>query len=414
MKKALFVLVAAVAMLGLMSCTALFGTKPAATSDVSTWWVKGSWDGWKGGADGSADPGDGSRHFFKIDAANSKLVTYAVTGLTGAGGAFVLSAPDGTIYRAPSTATLVPGTGTTFVTKATAGSADAAYYALYTSYTIQVNITVPTAPVVTLVAGTTATTPATFAALSAALVIAGDQFTSAWDETKVPGVVNATAGTVTFDMTVIKPSGGFYIKGLDGYMKFPALAVPSTTAAAAATTGLYNNYDSNATLTIDTTKVGKKSVYSIVVTIDPAATSIPNKYKVAVSLKTLVAETTPSTWTSLPWTAVFVPGTISSWTAGSFGVATQTTTTSNIWTYKFTAAATDAQFKIVPANAWGLDLGFADIVAGTTGTGVQTLVNTGGNIAFTAVVGTAYTITVDFTAADFGVTGTPKVTVTTP
>jgi hypothetical protein len=390
MKKASFLFLALIAMFGLVSCeliTSMFGGTKTPTSDLSDWKVKGSFDGW-------------TLHQFTIDAANAKLLSYSYTGLANVDYEFVVVDPAGVEHKYNSITNVADNAaGVVMGTTTGATAINLSFTALKTSYTIKLDITTAATPSVTLVPGATTATPYTFAELAAGLKIKGDQFWSgaaAW--TEVAGTSDSTAKTVTWTgLAATIKAGSFGFSSLDGFLKGVSIAAPSaagtpTTAVNIDTTGNTNN----ATVT---GIADKNDVYSVVVTIDPTKSIENGKYKVSVSLTTLVAGGWPRI---LPANIYFVGALdgitgMTAWDATDAGrksVAVDATTKKAALT--FTPATANWQkfkFALEASAGWAGLIGYAEIDQ-TNSTGVS---DDGGNMQFQAATGTAYTVTADFT-----------------
>jgi len=420
MKKASLALLTMIAMLSLMGCSViadLFGggtTTP--TVQYSQWWVKGSFDGWKGGDDGSADPTDGSRHFLAINELNNKILTFEITGLYKQDYDFVVCGAGtgannagGTVYQvAAASATLAANTAVPLAAKNEPTTANMKITAAFTSYTVQVDITNATAPTVKIIPGTVASSYYTAAELAAGLKIKGNQFTIGWTDTV--GIFDSTTNTVTWDLTASSKTGEFGFTSLAGFLKGATVASPTTagTAAAAVVLGTTGN---NCQIT---GIPNNDSVYTIAVTITPPSAISTAVYSMVVTLKTV--GTTP--WAFATPAAVYFPGSITTWIgSGATDAANaQATITGTVASFTFTAADATPQFKIVDAWNWnGLNLGFGGIEVDTTGIAIistDTTTPANGNITFAATAGSKYTITADFSTTAWTTSGTgPKVKV---
>ncbi|QEN03981.1 hypothetical protein EW093_04450 [Thiospirochaeta perfilievii] len=274
MKKILQLLTSLLLLVAMFSCdNSTSGTTFDSTSD---WWVKGSFDGWKDSVD------DETRHFFTIDEVDNNILTYEVTGLYTLDYEFVLVDAAGTEWKAPTATTAVSDTALTFVS---AENANATFTAAFTTYTIKVDITDAEAPSVTIEAGSTAATAPTFEVLADNLIFKGGIFDSNW--TAQTGVLDATAKTVTYDdLTIVSNSGEFGIDGIDGW--FEGLTIDSPTVEGESTTPANFLKSGGNSKLINVPKVD--SVYTVVITIDPEATNIEEKYSIAFTLKTLGTE----------------------------------------------------------------------------------------------------------------------------
>ena len=408
MKKIAFAAMALAALVAFMGCDTGSNTKKDPAVTYSDWQIKGSFNDW-------------SLNKLVVDEIDANKLTFEISGLYNDANVpllyeFVLVNPSNVEYKilgASGTVTEVtPGTAFTFGDSAATGSttkANAGFEAIKASYTLTVDITDPAAPELNLVAGDTDATPVTDAVLLEKLQIKGNQFSEingvavgAWTGTS--GTVSGS--TMTWDVLVDNKGGTFGFNSMNNFLKGVSPDVSALTAGGAATAeaSLSNSTGDNCSMT-GMPKDG--SVYTIVVTVDVTKSVAEGRYSMTVALKTLGTED----WAYEAWTALYLPGagfTGATWDAGSFLAGT---VASGVGTASLTASDTAVQFKIVPEDAWGKDVGFAGI---TVGTGSVALSSAGGNIGFTAVSGTTYTVTVDFTTAEYISSGIPTVTVVAP
>ncbi len=393
MKKAMLLLLAAVTLLGFVAC-------PNPTVDpvdlTSDWKIKGSFDSW-------------AEHNFTMDELDNNILTYKYTGLRNEDYEFVLMNAAGGELKYSTTDNVAVNTPFTM----NSGTENASFKATTVEVTVTVDISAPDAPVVTLVTSGAAATPYSAAELAAGLFIKGDMFTIGWTNTAGTFVDNGDGtGTVTFtDLAVnaatARTSGSFGFDSRHGFLKDATIVSPTVEGNSAAAVGLVTTGDN----CVITDIPNSDSVYTIVITLNENGVTVAEKYSMVVTLQTLGT----TAWVDIaPWADVYIAGNsaeFGSWTAGSFGHATETGVDTDVWTYTFDATVTAEEFKVAPGNAWGGDIGFANIL--TTGSPIA-LSSAGGNIAFTAVIGTSYTITVDFTPASYAIDGKPLVTVATP
>ncbi len=282
MKKLLQLLTALLMLVALVGCD-MFGSDSDSDADaddtvpaslVSTWWVKGSFDGWADSVDA------GTRHFFTKDELNNNILTYEVTGLYTLDYEFVIANGDKE-WKAPEATTTVSDTAVVFVD---ADYANATFTAAKTSYTITVDITDPAAPSVTIVAGATDSIVPDFAKLSSDLKIKGSAFDPSWGE--IVGVADAAAKTVTFaDLTMSSTSCEFGFSSTDGFLNAVDTTITHTaqddiTAAIA----LVKEGGSNISIA-DVPK--SDSLYTVVVTIDDTLAVDAGRYTMTVELSTI-------------------------------------------------------------------------------------------------------------------------------
>lgn len=437
MKRFALAAVAAIALLGLVGCD-VFGstdkkTTPGATTYTfpsgtgtggtasTTWWIKGAFDGWKGGDDFAAAPvsTDASypRHYLESDALNPNLLALpasVVTGLTQSPTAFVLinevtKVKYDFVYTA-DVSMLADNVPYTLVDNAAKlGSFDPAFIPTATTYSILVDVAKPTAPVIKLAPGATAVTPIatpTVADLAAGLKIKGDQFSIGWNDTA--GTLSGNVVTFNLKMTdsSVTPTakgsktGAFgFQSAVDGFLKTDTvLTSPSALNGALAAVNVTPRAANNI-------KIGsipfQDSEYKIAVTIDPTKGAYSGRYSMVVTLSAVGSVAWPG-----PPAAIYFVGKLegaagmTTWNEFDTGRAMVTLTGDKaVLTYTATASG-EQQFKwAVSAGAgWnGLIGDGAPVAYDNTGTNVA-LSGSGGNIVFTAITGTTYTITVDYSA----------------
>jgi hypothetical protein len=398
-----------ITLLGVAACTSPTSNKTTTSAaSLSSWQIKGSTDGW-------------SLHQLTIDQLTSTKLTYTMATPYAVNYQFVLVGPTtaGALGADPaqkfdfnvSAASANVTNNTAFVMQntATAGFGNnVAFTATATTYTVTVDITNPAAPSVTLVPGTTAAAVVTNAVLLAQLQLKGNEFSqingatvAAW--TAADGTVSG--GTISWDVLVDNKLGSFGFNSLDGWLSGPQVVSPTVAGTSATVANAVSNGSANAAIT-SPPKSG--SVYTISITPDVTSTSTTARYPMTITLKTL----STTNWAFAAWTSTYLVG-----SGAEFGTWTPTTgvamtNASGVFTKQITATGTAEQFQLIPtAVDWTGQLGFAAIVADATG---LALTNSGGNIAFTAAIGTTYTITVDFTTAAYIANGTPTVKVVTP
>jgi len=392
---------AALAMITLLAFTGcdLFGAKeetkktaPVATLST-TWWIKGSFDGWK---DSGAD-----KHWLTVDSANN--LSFVVSNLYAIDYEFVLV--NGTTEVKYNSATNVtPDTqftmgGTTDNVKWTAAKS---------SYKVAVDITTPAAPKVTLVSGAAAANAVTNAMLIAKLQIKGNQFSqidgvavAAWTATN-PTTANTTATSVSWDILVDNYGGEFGFNALEGFVKSTAIDVSALAAAGNVTatgTELTSAAATNVSLS-NTTKNG--STYTVKVTVDATKLIGAGRYVLTTTLKTLSA----TSWVFTPWTAVVING---NWDGTTWLEGQAATNSAGVWTKQITAGTTTVNFK--PGKTGWSDS--TNRVTQDAGSIALSGIAGGGNLSFTAVSGTTYTITVSF-GGTFTSDNMPVVKVVTP
>lgn len=399
MKKIFIVLFSLVALFGFMSCDQGTTEDPAAVAETTTddaldftlltasttWWMKGSFDGWK---DSGAD-----KHWFAVDAADANILTYKITSLRALDYEFVLV--NGTTEMKYSTADNVSA-NTQFVMDVTgAAGINASFTAATVSYLVRVDITDPAAPKVTLVPSTTASTAYSEAELAAALKIKGDAFSIGWTDTA--GTYDAVAKTVSFDVTMNNKNGSFGIQALEGFVKCDPVASPATAGVTSTAVELTTTAANNISIT---TPPKKNSVYTVTVAIDTTKAINAGRYMMTIAIKTMgTAE-----WAFAAPAAIYLVGTVNGWAHAAF-----TTYAAGVGNTEWTATIVDPEFKLTPAANW--DNGEFNINTIVVDAASLPLTGTGG-IKFTAVVGSTYIIAVDFTTAVYIADGKPTVKVT--
>jgi hypothetical protein len=397
----------------------LFGSTsnatPAAGSNLSQWWIKGSFDNWTGVADQDAITAANSDkvHYLTIDSLNPKLLTYEISvpaGLKTFTYQFVVmndgAAGSRINFQASSATAMANNANYTLVASTTAGATNANFVATATTYTVQVDITTPAAPVVKLIPGATASVHYTAAELASGMKVAGGKLSMGWTETA--GVFDGVNTVTWTNVGTTDKSSPVYFHADAGYFKAPADVVSPTTLNGTVTAALSGSNDFNLTGV-----PYSDSKYKFDVIIDPTATSFGQAFTFKATLTTVGT----ANWAFTPWTTAYFVGSdstvVGDWGLPNAGPFTVTATTaSNIATLHITPASTETlQFKIVPEAAWGKDIGFAgiDVAAGSL-----PLSSSGGNIAVDLTGGTSYTITVDFSTANYIANGVPTVKVVTP
>lgn len=428
---------ATIALLGLAGCDVLGSTEkkttPGATTYTfpsgtgtggtpsTTWWIKGSFDSWKGGDDFAAAPAstDGAypRHYLESDALNPNLLALpasVVKDLTQSPAAFVLinevtKVKYDFVYTS-DVSMLADSVPYTLVNSADKlGSFDPAFVPTATTYSILVDVAKPTAPVIKLAPGATAVTPIatpTVADLAAGLKIKGDQFSIGWTET----AGTLSGNTVTFNLKMTDSSGATVAKGsktgafgfqstADGFLKTDA-TVTSPSALNGVTTAV--NVSPRAANNI---KIGsipfQDSEYKVAVTIDPTKGAYSGRYSMVVTLSAVGSVAWPG-----PPSSIYFVGKLqgaagmTEWSEADTGRALVTLADNKaVLTYTATASG-EQQFKwaLSAGAAWAGLIGHgAPVAYDNSGTNV-TLSGGGENIIFTAVSGTTYTITVDYSA----------------
>lgn len=413
MKKIAFAAMALAALVGFMGCdTGSNGETDDPAVTYSSWWIKGSFDSWS----------DSPKHYFIVDEIDANKLTFEITGLYKHSTIpivyqFVLVNPEGVEYKiegaSGAVTSVTPGTAFTLGDSAATGSttlANAGFEAAMSSYTVTVDITTATAPSVNLVAGSAAAPEVTNEVLIEKLAIKGNQFSAingtavdAW--TATAGTAGAT--TMAWDVLVDNKNGEFGFNSIDGFLKDATIDVSALTegGAASAADVLSNSTGSNCKLT-GMPKAG--AVYTLTVTVDTTKTVAEGRYSLTAALKT--ASTTD--WAFEIPAEIYITGSVTGdWSEADDDVLRPAlAVASNQATYAFTADATGKEiFKIslTADSGWDGLIGFGGVV--TTGTTVA-IYDDWGNIAFDAVSGTEYTITVDF-SGDYTATGKPLVTI---
>lgn len=409
MKKIALAAMALAALVGFMGCDTGSNKDEGTAVTYSEWQIKGSF-------------GDWATSKLVVDEIDSNKLTYEISGLYNDANVpllyeFVLMNPDNVEYKiegANGTVTEVtPGTAFTLGDSAAAGSttkANVGFEAVKASYTLTVDITDPAAPELNLIAGSTDATPITNAILLERLQLKGNQFSEI--NGVAVGAWTGTAGTITgttmaWDVLVDNMGGEFGFNSMNNFLKgvSPDVAALTAGGAATASANLSNTTGGNCTMT-GMPKDG--SVYTISVTVDVTKSVADGRYAMTVALKTLGTDD----WVFAAPANVYITGDVT----GGWNEADDDTlrpalpVSSNTATYTCTASATGKKiFKIaLKANAgWGGLIGYSGVV--TTGSTVA-IYDSDGNIAFDAVSGTEYTITVDFTGA-YTSTGKPLVTI---
>lgn len=409
MKKIAFAAMALAALVGFMGCDTGSGTDGGSAVTYSDWQIKGSFNDW-------------ALQKLVVDEIDANKLTFEISGLYNDANVpllyeFVLVNPDNVEYKIEgadkSVTEVTPGTAFNLGDSAAAGSttmANVGFEAVQSSYTVTVDITDAAAPEVNLVAGSVAAIPVTNDVLLSKLQIKGNQF-SEINGTAV-GSWTGTAGTIdgatmTWDVLVDNLGGEFGFNSMNNFLKGVSPDVSALTAGGAATASanLSNSTGSNCSMT-GMPKDG--SVYTVVVTVDSTKSVADGRYAMTVALKTLGTDN----WVFAAPANVYITGDVT----GGWNETDDATlrpampVTADVATYTYTASATGKQiFKIaLKADAgWGGLIGYNGIV--TTGTTVA-IYDSDNNIAFDAVSGTAYTITVNFTGA-YTSTGKPLVTI---
>jgi hypothetical protein len=395
MKRASFLLLAIIAMFGLVSCeliSSMFGAKPAATTQYSEWWIKGSFDAWA----------DTPHHFLAIDELNAKKLTFVIDNLYPIDYEFVLVSPGATSattddveVKYSTDDNIAPDTQVTMT-----GTKNASFTAAKKSYTVTVDITDAAAPKMTLVSGSVAVLALTEAVLASNLKVKGDQFSIGWTETA--GTYTAATKTVSWDLTASSLTGTFGFSSLDGFLKGVTFTSPATAGACTTADTLSTTASGNATIK----SIPKKdSVYTVSVLLDAAATTVATKYKVSIALKTVGT----TAWVFTAPAKIYLNGDLN--TAGWTDVKTHdpVTVTSGKATFTYAATATKTlgfKFYLADEATWSNMTG----IAGVETTGTTVAISGGDNIEFAAVTGTTYTVTVDFSGT-FTSTGKPIVTI---
>lgn len=405
MKRFLVAAVAAISLLAVVGCSSPTDNSTTPPSNVSQWKIKGSVDGW-------------AEHNLTISDTNANSLTYSLTGLYQDSVSplvyeFVLVNPAGVEYKYSGTSQVTPGTAVVLGDSSAAASTsvnNVKFVAAKSSYTVTVDITTASAPSVNLIAGSTVAPSVTNSVLLSNLQIKGDQFSKI--NTVAVAAWTATAGTVsgntmTWDLYVDNKLGSFGFNSINGWLAHNDIDTTALTANGnGPTTAVEMKVAGSGNMHLTNTYKAN-SVYTLTATVDSTKAPDAGRYMLTATLKTVGT----TNWAFTPWATVFLAGAgaeFGNWTPGSFVSAP---ISNGIATKQITASATAEQFKVVPQNAWGGDLGFAgvDVAAGSI-----TLSSNGGNIGFTAVVGTTYTITVDFTTANYIANGVPTVKVVTP
>ncbi|MFZ4615607.1 MAG: hypothetical protein ACOYM2_05310 [Rectinemataceae bacterium] len=395
MKRASILLLAAVAMFGLVSCeliSSMFGAKPAATTQYSTWWIKGSFDSWA----------DTPHHFLVIDELNAKKLTFVIDNLYPIDYEFVLVSPGATSattddveVKYSTDDNIAPDTQVTMT-----GTKNASFTAAKKSYTVTVDITDAAAPKLTLVSGSVAVLALTEAVLASNLKVKGDQFSIGWTETA--GTYTAATKTVSWDLTASSLTGTFGFSSLDGFLKGVTFTSPATAGACTTTDTISTTASSNATIK----SIPKKdSVYTVSVLLNAAATTVATKYSVSIALKTVGT----TAWVFTAPAKIYLNGDVN--TAGWTDTKTHdpVTVTAGKATFTYAATATKTlgfKFYLADEATWSNMTG----IAGVETTGSTVAISGGDNIEFAAVTGTTYTVTVDFSGT-FTSTGKPVVTI---
>lgn len=389
-------------MFGLVSCeliSSMFGAKPAATTQYSEWWIKGSFDAWA----------DLPHHFLAIDELNAKKLTFVIDNLYPIDYEFVLVSPGATSattddveVKYSTDDNIAPDTQVTMT-----GTKNASFTAAKKSYTVTVDITDAAAPKMTLVSGSVAVLALTEAVLASNLKVKGDQFSIGWTETA--GTYTAATKTVSWDLTASSLTGAFGFSSLDGFLKGVTFTSPATAGACTTADTLSTTASDNATIK----SIPKKdSVYTVSVLLDAAATTVATKYKVSIALKTVGT----TAWVFTAPTDIYVVGSLAgatgmtAWSEADTGRA-KVTLASGKATLTFTANATGKQefkYATAAASGWNNLVGYSAGAATTTGV---TLADSGGNFSFTATTGKIYTIVVDFSGT-YSSTNIAVVTVT--
>lgn len=393
MKRIALAALAMITLLGLTGCD-LFGAKtedkpttPAVTYS-DTWWIKGSFDGWK-------DSGADKHWLVKTDATH---YTYTITDLFNAVDyEFVLV----------NGATEVKNAGTEKVptdeTPITLGGANSVnnvkFTALKKSYLLSVDITTPAAPVIKLLGGADAANPQTNALLASKLQLAGANIQGiTWSGTA--GTYDAATSSVSWDVSLTDKAPEFGFPSLDGWVKGPVIDIAAL-AAVGDSVGPFDlvTQDPNTKLT----NPGKAdTVYTFTVALDATKTLVQGKYTLTIKVKT--AGTTD--WPAVaPWQTVVMNG---RWVAADDGWQAGVAATNNagVWTVNLLAGRTDIEFK--PGKT-GWDDSTNNIVQGA---GSLALTGIGsGNLGFTAVVGNTYAVKIEFIGT-YAADGKPTVTVT--
>ncbi|MEI6385565.1 MAG: hypothetical protein WCQ50_02950 [Spirochaetota bacterium] len=387
MKRASILLLAAVAMFGLVSCeliTSMFGTKAAATPQYSEWWIKGSFDSWA----------DTPHHFLAIDELNTKKLTFVIDNLYPIDYEFVLVSPGATSattddveVKYSTDDNIAPDTQVTMT-----GAKNASFTAAKKSYTVTVDITDAAAPKLTLVSGSVAVLALTEAVLASNLKVKGDQFSIGWTETA--GTYTAATKTVSWDLTASSLTGTFGFSSLDGFLKGVTFTSPATAGACTTTDTISTTASSNAMIK----SIPKKdSVYTVSVLLNAAATTVATKYSVSIALKTVGT----TAWVFTAPTDIYFVGQLdgatgmTAWSEADTGRAKVTIASGKaVLTYTSTADGKQAfKYAVAAGSKWDNLVGFSAITAGTTGV---TLADDGGNVSFTAVKTKTYVITIDF------------------
>lgn len=359
---------------------------PAVT--YSTWWIKGSFDGWA----------ENPKHFFVVDELDANKLSFEISGLykdttVPLDYEFVLVSPDNKEFKYAGTTNVTPGTAFVLGDSSAEGSTstnNVKFIADKSSYTVRVDIANAAAPSVKLIAGSEDAAPVTNAVLLSKLQIKGDQFSEingaevdAW--TGTDGTVSGA--TISWDVLVDNKNGEFGFNSLNNFLKGYKIDVTDRTAGGDGTEAknLSNTDGGNCSMT-GMPKDG--SVYTVSITVDSTKSVADGRYKISVALKTLGT----ANWAFAPWATVFINGNglgadYEAWSSKELTIS------SGVATFEFVANAAKAEFKPSKATSWVDAVGFGAI---TEGTGSLTLSDTG-NIAFDTTIGSTYRISIAFT-----------------
>ncbi len=389
----------AVKLSGIEVDESIFDDEANTTPQSNMWWMKGSFDGWRDSID------DGTRHYFVAEDPESEIFTYEITDLMALDYEFVLVDPNGFEWTVPIDVALSTNTSTTFVPKDTDHLFNGLISAEFTSYTIQVDLTDAEAPILTLIPGEIETSLPGFTHLAEVLTIKGDAFTSGWADT--PGVIDESTQTVTFEVTMANKNGVFGFSSMDGFLNGVTVESPTIIGTPTTAVGL-SSFGDNCTIT---NPINSDSEYEIVVTINPDAISLTEKYLLTVSLKTVG---------TIPWildipSNIYLVGAISAvgWTDWSeFDDGREILTLDyDIATYTYTATDNELQmFKWSTAANSGWDYlteyGSADL------SDSPITITDEGTFEYEVNMGLSYTITIDYSyASDYETTGIPKLSI---